>query len=234
MAKKNRKPVDPVSLPKAAQYFHPRDWKDFTVKVEQEFDKVSRVKGPHPDPAVETRRQVAIRDTAMNYAHTESFNAFWLDIQKGKLILVGYLKPGDGRLLQIPNHALDDPNSSFDFKKAKISGSGLYFVNVGVLKAADAENVPEFSEAKEEQPERPDLPKASKGKPGPKPKWDWDAAAREMVTLAEKSGGLPWPKAKIVEHLAGWFSETYNEIPADSLLREHVGKWLPLDYHDRK
>ena len=158
--------------------------------------------------------------------------AFWIDVQKGKLILVGYLIPGDGRLLQIPNHALDDPDSSFDFKKAKISGSGLCFVNVGVLTASEAKNVPEFCGAKEEQPERPGPPKVSKGTPGRKPKWDWIGAERELVTLANTIDGLPYPQAAIEKHIRRWFLKYYADEPQKSEIRKFLINRLPVNYRD--
>lgn len=232
MPKKIRKPVEPVSLPEASQYFYPRDWKDFTAKVEQEFDRKSLYRGPDPDPARESKRQLAISLTAIEYAHAESMKAFWIDVQKGKLILVGYLIPGDGRLLQIPNHALDDPDSSFDFKKAKISGSGLCFVNVGVLTASEAKNVPEFCGAKEELPEGPAFPRARKGKPGRQRIWNWDAANRDMIRLANTPDGLPSPQAAIEKHIQNWFLAHYNDSPAESQIRKFVVDRLPENYRD--
>lgn len=246
MPKKNRKSVEPVSLAIAAAHFHPRDWEDYVDEIDQMWvsEKMAQFKiramrnnissDSSNDWFFDDARKGYIKEAAVPFANRESRFALGADLKSGKLVLVGYRDTGDGCLWRVPEYVWTDPSAADDWRKARVSGCGLCFVNVGVLTASEAKNVPEFCGAKEEQPERPEPPKASKGKPGPKPKWDWDAAAREVETLAEKSGGLPWPKAKIVGHLADWFSETYNEIPADSLLRDHVGKWLPLDYHDRE
>lgn len=229
MPKKIRNSVEPVPLAEAPQYFFPRDWKDYIAKV-----KIPNLRRPDADPARVSERQKVIRLTAIEFALVDSNEAFWTDIPKGNLIFVGYPDRGDGGLRRIPNHVLYDPDRSLDFPKGKISGSGLCFVNVGVLKASEAKNVPEFSREGKGLLDGSQFPQITKGKPGPKQKWDWDAAARELVKLAEESDELPWPKAKIVNHLADWFSATYGDSPADSLLREKLGKWLPIDYHDRK
>ena len=250
MPRKNRKSVEPVSLSAAPQHFHRRDWNDYIIEVEEKWIdegtnpyliEAKRIGNTpysiHIFEHLAYLREPYIKDlkeAAVDIANHKSEEAFWDDVKNGKLVLVGYRDPGDGRLWQIPKFVLKDPSAFENWRKERVSGCGLYFVNVGGLKSSEAKTVPEFCGAKEEQPERPEPPKASKGKRGPKPKWDWDAATRELVTLAEKSGGLPWPKAKIVKHLADWFSETYNDIPADSLLRDRVTEWLPIDYHDRK
>lgn len=161
MPKKTRKSVEPVSLAVAPQHFHPRDWKDYLVEVEERWidEKTNRyliqvtAAGFHPyaihiSEHFAHLREAYIKDwkeTAVDIANHKSEKAFWDDIKKGKLVLVGCRNPGDGRLLQIPNFVLTDPTVFENWRKGWVSGCGLSFVNVGVLKAAEAEKVPEVS-----------------------------------------------------------------------------------------
>ena len=232
MPNKNWKSVEPVSLADAAAHFHPRDWKDYAAEVEQEFDRRSPYRGTDRDPALESKRLVAIRDTAIEIAHKESIEALWIDIQKGKLILAGFPDRGDVGLRVIPNHVLDDPDRSLNFPKGKVCGSGVCFANVRVLTASEAKNVPEFCGANEKQSERPEPQKVAKGTPGAKPKWNWTGANQEMMGLANSSDCLPHPQAAVERHIMNWFVDHYDDSPAESEIRKFVVDRLPENYRD--
>ncbi len=167
MPKKNRKSGEPISLPVAPQYFHRRDWKDYLHEVDTKFmdEKTNRYliqvtdsgMSPyaiHISECWEHLRQAYLKDVkeaCVDIANHKSEKAFWDDIKKGKLVLVGCRDPGDGRLGQIPNFVLTDPTVFENWRKGWVSGSGLSFVNVRVLKAAEAEKVPEFFKRRRSQ-----------------------------------------------------------------------------------
>ncbi len=167
MPKKNRKSGEPISLPVAPQYFHRRDWKDYFHEVDTKFmdEKTNRYliqvmdTGLNPycihiSPHLDYLRKPYIKElkeACVDIANQKSEKAFWDDIKKGKLCLVGYRTTGDCRLLQIPNIVLTDPTAFENWRKGQISGSGLRFENVGVLKAAEANKVPEISKRRRSQ-----------------------------------------------------------------------------------
>ncbi len=167
MPKKNRKSGEPISLPVAPQYFHRRDWKDYLHEVDTKFMD----EGPnryliqvmdtglnpyciHISPHLDHLRKAYIKDVkeaCVDIANQKSEKAFWDDVKNGKLVLIGYRDPGDGCLLQIPNFVLTDPTAFENWRKGQISRSGLRFENVGVLKAAEANKVPEISKRRRSQ-----------------------------------------------------------------------------------
>ncbi len=164
MPKKNRKSVEPVSLPLAPAHFHPRDWKDYVHEIDERRvdEKTSRyliqaeASGIRPseflDPGYDDDvREHYIKDAAVRIANYESEKACWYDFRTGKLILVGYRDTGDGRLWRIPKYVWTDPSGSEDWRKGRLSGCGLCFFNVEVLEAAEAEKVPEFSNRRRSQ-----------------------------------------------------------------------------------
>ena len=69
-----------------------------------------------------------------------------------------------------------------------------------------------------------------KGKRGPKPKWDWESATRELMGLANSPDGLPEPQARIEDHIAEWFLDNFDEQPSESMIRKFVADRLPPDY----
>ncbi len=231
MPKKNRKSVEPVSLASAPAHFHPRDSKDFVASVEEKLRTKSLVI-PAKGSEAEKRHKLVAVCTAREHAKAASGEAVWADIQQGKLILVGYSDRGDGNLVQVPRHILEDPGRSISFPKGQVSGSGLRFLNVGVLKPSEAKTVPEFCGAKEERPERPEPSKVSKGTPGRKPKWDWVGAERDLVTVANPIDGLPYPQAAIEKHIRAWFLQHYADEPQKSEIRKFLINRLPVNYRN--
>lgn len=157
MPKKNRKSVEPVSLPFAAAYFHPRDWEDYRHEVDEMWlsEKMAQFKrramrnnislDSSNDWYFDDAREACIKEAAVSIAKSESEKAFWSDVKYGKLVLVGCRDTGDGRLWRLPEYVWTDPGGFEDWRKGRVSGGGLVFVNVRVLKAAEAEKVPEFS-----------------------------------------------------------------------------------------
>ena len=172
MPKKSRKSGEPVSLAVAPQYFHRRDWKDYFHEVDTKFmdEKTNRYLIQVMDTGLnpycihisehfhrrdfDHLRQAYLKDVkeaCVDIANQKSEKAFWDDIKKGRLVLVGYRNTGDCRLVQIPDFVLTDPTAFENWRKGQISGSGLRFENVGVLKAAEANKVPEFSKRRRSQ-----------------------------------------------------------------------------------
>jgi len=158
MPKKNRKSVKPVSLAFAAAYFHPRDWKDYVHEIDErrvdektaQYLRIAYLRGNAPDPSEDPDyddyvREAYLKEVAVPFANRESRKALGGDFIDGKLVLVGYRDTGDGRLWRIPEYVWTDPSAVDDWRKGRISGCGLCFFNVGVLEAAEAEKVPEFS-----------------------------------------------------------------------------------------
>lgn len=72
-----------------------------------------------------------------------------------------------------------------------------------------------------------------KGKRGRKTEWDWKAATRELVRLANTPDGLPWPQARIEEHMAHWFLKNFDQEPSKSMIRSFVVDRLPPNYRDQ-
>ena len=106
----------------------------------------------------------------------------------------------------------------------------MFYSDIRVLRPEDVA----FDTGRQHQPEEKKPYAPPKGKPGRKPKWDWDAAGRELMTLANSLDGLPHPQAAIEKHLSDWFMEKYGDHPSESRIREEVVKRLPPNYHDRK
>ena len=246
MPKKNRKSVEPVSLRDAPEHFHWRDGRDYVHEVDEMrvVEKTRRymrqAMAAGGSEYFDAVRERYIRGAAIRIAQRESWKAFGDDVGNGILVLVGYLNTGDGRLWRIPKYVWTDPSAFEDWRKGRLSGCGLDFVNVGVLKPSEAKTVPEFCGAKEEQPERPEAARsiersdrAPKGTPGRTPTWDWDAARREMMRLANSPDGLPEPQAEIEKHIAKWFVTKTRSHPAESTIRVFIGKNLPPDYRRR-
>ena len=61
-----------------------------------------------------------------------------------------------------------------------------------------------------------------KGRPGRKPKWDWDRAIRHIIKVANSPDGLPPIQADIERLVADWFFEHYGENPSESMIRTFV------------
>ncbi len=241
MPKKNRKSVEPVSLTVADAHFHPRDWEDYVDEVDEwrVNEKTNRYfrQARSPGRAVlqadfDYVHEAYIKEAAVDIANCKSEEACWDDVENGKLVLVGHLDMGDGRLWRIPKYVWTDPTAFENSRKGRVSGCGLDFVNVGILKASEAKNVPEFCGAKEDQSERPESPKVAKGTRGRKPKWDWKGASREIVTLASTIDGLPPLQAAIERHIKNWFQDRYDGCPAASQIRDFVVYHLPDNYRD--
>lgn len=241
MPRKNRKSVEPVSLPVAEAHFHPRDWEDYVDeadewRVDEKTNRYFRQvlapgRGVHRADW-DYMREVYIKEAAVDIANCESEKACWDDVENGKLVLVGYRDTGDGRLWRIPKYVWTDPSAFENWRKGRVSGCGLDFVNVGVLKSVDAKKVPEFCGAKKEQPEGSEPPKVPKGTPGRKTTWDWNGASREMVTLAHTADGLPHPQAAVENHIMQWFLDHYDGQPAESQIRKFVVEHLPENYRN--
>ena len=65
---------------------------------------------------------------------------------------------------------------------------------------------------------------ATRGRPV---RWDWGGAVGHLLSVANTPDGLPDTQADIERLVAGWFSTTGGDEPAESAIREHVSTWCP-------
>ena len=214
MPKKNRKSVEPVSLTVADAHFHPRDWEDYVDEVDEwrVNEKTNRYfrQARSPGRAVlqadfDYVHEAYIKEAAVDIANCKSEEACWDDVENGILVLVGY-RPRDHRLWRIPKYVWTDPTAFENSDKGRLSGCGLDFVNVGMLKASEAKKVPEFSGRRRSQVvdtgpaleecetclrnERRRWEKAGKPKRW-KPKYIYKM---EALVLLQKRGLTPYPR----------------------------------------
>ncbi|MCH7540793.1 MAG: hypothetical protein IH999_10425 [Proteobacteria bacterium] len=238
MPKKNRKSVEPVSLPAAPAHFHWRDGRDYVHEVNERRVAEKTKQYMRQTMAAEyfdDVREGYIREAAIHIAKRESWKAFWDDVWNGKLVLVGYRDTGDGRLWRIPKYVWTDPTAFEDWRKGWLSGCGLDFVNVGVLKPSEAETVHEFCGAKEGQPERPvaarsiePSDRASKERPrferrGAPRKYDWDDFMAELARCIHDEG-VPAKQAELERKMLQWCENTWDIQPGLSTIRSRINK----------
>jgi hypothetical protein len=154
----------------------------------------------------------------------------WL--RDGTLVAEGIAEPPDHALTRraIPADWWRKPEVEFDHAE-----SGLWNL-VGrerIRVFSDIRLVAPLDVSRDEAPRgEAAAPSRSKGKPGRKAKWDWDAASRELMRLACSKEGLPKTQAEIEQHLADWFLDNFDDHPAESATRDFLAKRLPPDYHD--
>ena len=68
---------------------------------------------------------------------------------------------------------------------------------------------------------------AKKSRGGRPVDYDWDAAIREIVRLANTPDGIPSRRA-LTKHLTSWFAAR-DEHPSPSRLRQQLARWCPDD-----
>jgi hypothetical protein len=59
---------------------------------------------------------------------------------------------------------------------------------------------------------------------GRPPKWDWFGMAAEIVRIVNQPDGLPDSQADVEDQMAQWFVNTTGDQPAESQIREKVGR----------
>jgi len=123
---------------------------------------------------------------------------------------------------------------SFSWKDSTIKGpDDLKLYSVNIYKAeliGVAEGASKGERLPSQESDQALAPR--KGDRGRKPKWNWEAAARELVRLANSLDGLPQPQARIEKHIAHWFLDNFDDQPSESMIRKFVAKYLPPDYRD--
>ena len=79
---------------------------------------------------------------------------------------------------------------------------------------------------------KPEHPKALPGRPGRPVKWDWVAANRYLIEIANHPDGLPRPQTAIETKIKDFFSEhdPDGNYPSESQIRKFVAERLPSNY----
>lgn len=218
--------IGPDSYTSSPSYRWPvryEGWADPAFSVSEQKHPILALNGGCPRPPEEV---VAVR------RRVEQRVRHLLDwLRDGVLVAEGIAEPPDHALTRraIPADWWRKPEVEFDHAE-----SGLWNL-VGSKRIqifSDIRLVAPAAVSREAVPAHRDELPVPKGRPGRKPKWDWDAASRELMRLACSKEGLPKTQAEIEQHLADWFLDNFGDHPAESMIREFVGKRLPPDYHD--
>lgn len=149
------------------------------------------------------------------------------------LLADGIKEPKDHALTRkvLPRDWWRQPDVEMDTAKSslwKLTTSERVCTFSDIRIVAPAATVQETADAQPQQD-----PPRTKGNPGRKASWDWDAATRELVRLANSPDGLPNPQAAIESHFANWFLEEFGDHPSESAIRKFVRNRLPPGYHEK-